>query len=328
MRWNEDYHVVGVWWKDAKNIQFYLDGEPAGNVVSARNFTRNLNLIWDLWTDDVNWLGGVAVKDHLKNNNINTMRVDWVHTYKLVDGGGGGPNDAYRIQSAKSSKWISPIDGTANNGAQIVNHQTGTGNARLWRFVDRGAGYAEMRNVHSGKCLAVPSGSLVNNTKLIQWNCNGNDDQLWKRVSRSNGRFAFQNKKSGKCIDLTNGNTNHNTQFQQYTCDPNNENQLFWILNPTNRTDAMVDLTNSTETNRGDFNTEGAILYLADHNTLHLQGFEQGMKPISVIDMHGRTLLTVNKLVQKDGTAIDISSLKHGAYILKVGHSTYRFIKR
>ncbi len=98
VRWNEEYHTVGVWWKDEKNMTFYLDGEEAGSVVvgedrGGRNFpeirfSRDLNLIWDLWTDDENFLGGVADKAHLTDDSINTMRVDWVHTYKLENGMG------------------------------------------------------------------------------------------------------------------------------------------------------------------------------------------------------------------------------------------------
>lgn len=34
VKWNEKFQRIGVWWKDANNIQFYLNGEPTGNVVS------------------------------------------------------------------------------------------------------------------------------------------------------------------------------------------------------------------------------------------------------------------------------------------------------
>lgn len=85
--WNEAYHTVGVWWKDARNIQFYLDGEEAGSVVSARDFTRTLNIIWDLWTIDENWSGGIAAQSDLLLDSINTMMVDWIHTYSLVSDG-------------------------------------------------------------------------------------------------------------------------------------------------------------------------------------------------------------------------------------------------
>lgn len=91
--WNEEYHIYGAWWKDAKNVQFYLDGEPAGSIVvgehwddktySDREFTRDLQIIFDLWTNEANWLGGLPPKSDLADNSINTMKVDWVRTWKL-----------------------------------------------------------------------------------------------------------------------------------------------------------------------------------------------------------------------------------------------------
>ncbi|APZ45833.1 hypothetical protein BW723_05765 [Polaribacter reichenbachii] len=93
--WNEAYHTYGVWWKDEKNIQFYLNGEPAGSVVvgedksgqtyESRVFTRDLEIIFDLWTSKDGWLGGLPAKSDLGDNSINTMRVDWVRTWKLED---------------------------------------------------------------------------------------------------------------------------------------------------------------------------------------------------------------------------------------------------
>ena len=92
--WNEGYHTYGVWWKDEKHIQFYLDGEPAGSVTVGehedgntyeREFTRELEIIFDLWTSDANWLGGLPPKSDLGDNSINTMKIDWVRTWKLED---------------------------------------------------------------------------------------------------------------------------------------------------------------------------------------------------------------------------------------------------
>lgn len=92
--WNEDYHTFGVWWKDSKNIQFYLNGEPAGSVVVGehqdgntydREFTRELEIIFDLWTNEAPWLGGLPPQSDLNDDSINTMRIDWVRTWKLED---------------------------------------------------------------------------------------------------------------------------------------------------------------------------------------------------------------------------------------------------
>ncbi len=81
--WNEDYHIVGCWWIDERTVQFYLDGEPAGRVTTNQDFTLELELIFDLWTADECFLGGLADKNDLADNTINTMKVDWVRTWKL-----------------------------------------------------------------------------------------------------------------------------------------------------------------------------------------------------------------------------------------------------
>ena len=83
--WNEDYHILGALWLDKHTVQFYLNGVPAGKVVSKKEFTREQNIIWDLWTSKDNWVGGLPEVEHLENKKNSTMLVDWIHTYKLVD---------------------------------------------------------------------------------------------------------------------------------------------------------------------------------------------------------------------------------------------------
>lgn len=81
--WDEAYHIVGAWWIDERNVQFYLNGEPAGKITTQQDFTRELEIIWDLWTfKDCN-IGGLPQKEELNDDTINTMRVDWVRTWKL-----------------------------------------------------------------------------------------------------------------------------------------------------------------------------------------------------------------------------------------------------
>ena len=82
--WNEDYHVFGAWWKDEHTVQFYLNGEPAGEVISRQPFTLEQEIIWDLWTQDSPWVCGLPEKDELLDESRNTMLVDWVRTWKLV----------------------------------------------------------------------------------------------------------------------------------------------------------------------------------------------------------------------------------------------------
>ncbi len=85
VRWNEAYHIVGAWWKDKNTVQYYLDGEPAGSITTRQDFTIKQSLIWDLWTENSDWVGGNAIQSDLSDDSINTMKVDWVRTWKLED---------------------------------------------------------------------------------------------------------------------------------------------------------------------------------------------------------------------------------------------------
>ncbi|WP_158969544.1 beta-agarase [Paraglaciecola sp. L3A3] len=84
VKWNDEYHVVGAWWKDAHNVQFYLNGESAGSIKTKKLFTLELHLIWDLWTQDSSWVGGLPKKTDLLDDSINTMKIDWVRTWRLT----------------------------------------------------------------------------------------------------------------------------------------------------------------------------------------------------------------------------------------------------
>ena len=84
VKWN-NWHTLGMWWKDKNNIQFYINGEPAGKVITKQDFTLSQSIIWDLWTSPESWFPGIANKSDLLNDSINTMYVDWIHTYNLVD---------------------------------------------------------------------------------------------------------------------------------------------------------------------------------------------------------------------------------------------------
>lgn len=78
---NETYHTLGLYWENDQNCHWYLDSEYVGFSVAKRKFTRELNIIFDLWS---NTWDGFPTKESLDDATKNTMYVDWVHTFKLV----------------------------------------------------------------------------------------------------------------------------------------------------------------------------------------------------------------------------------------------------
>lgn len=132
VKWNEQFHRVGVWWKDKNNIQFYLDGEPAGEVTTSRDFTRQLNIIWDLWTIDATWSGGIANKADLLNDQINTMYVDWIHTYSMVADGLTG------VSNVKTTNDIQVYPNPADDYLVVASTKDLGSNANLYVYNDFG----------------------------------------------------------------------------------------------------------------------------------------------------------------------------------------------
>ncbi|WP_010520613.1 family 16 glycosylhydrolase [Aquimarina agarivorans] len=84
-KWNEDFQTFGLYWKDAHTMIYYINGEQTAIDTSKSKFTRELDVIWDLWTHDHD--GGFETKERLKNmsQSDRTMYVDFVHTYTLTD---------------------------------------------------------------------------------------------------------------------------------------------------------------------------------------------------------------------------------------------------
>ncbi|BAX81081.1 family 16 glycosylhydrolase [Labilibaculum antarcticum] len=78
---NETYHTLGLYWENDRNCHWFLDGEYVGFSSAKRKFTRELNIIFDLWSNS--W-DGFPTKESLDDDSRNTMYVDWIHTYKLV----------------------------------------------------------------------------------------------------------------------------------------------------------------------------------------------------------------------------------------------------
>ncbi len=186
--WNEEYHIVGVWWKSPTDIQFYLDGEEAGSVKSGRNFTKRLNVIFDLWTDDENFLGGAAVRSHLNNNNINTMYVDWVRTYQLVDA--PNSNNYFHIQNRTSGKFIRP---QTENGNIVQAPNTWRGSWTQWEMIDIDGTYFHLKNRQTGKYLR-PETTLDNSQIIQSSTANSQWQTHWEKVNTSNGYFFLRNR--------------------------------------------------------------------------------------------------------------------------------------
>ena len=98
----DDYHIYGVWWKDPRTVWFYHDGTKVAEVQTGGPFNDPQYMFFD--TEVFVW-DGLPTISSLKDNNKNTMLVDWVRSYELVlsDGSSTPTSDAQlQLQSQDS----------------------------------------------------------------------------------------------------------------------------------------------------------------------------------------------------------------------------------
>lgn len=76
------YNVYAVWWKDANTCIFYLNGKKVSEVELRGPFKEKQYLFFD--TEVFTWQGW-PTKESLLDDSKNTMLVDWVRGWKLVN---------------------------------------------------------------------------------------------------------------------------------------------------------------------------------------------------------------------------------------------------
>jgi hypothetical protein len=71
---------------------------------------------------------------------------------------------------------------SAVNGARIITEVCDPSAAdQAWSvFKTNSAGYVELQNLYSNRCLSVAGGSLANDARVIQWTCQNTADQFWE----------------------------------------------------------------------------------------------------------------------------------------------------
>lgn len=75
------FHVYGVWWKDKDTIWFYHDGKKIAEVKPRCEFLEPMFMFFD--TEVFTWSGLPSIQS-LNDPARNTMKVDWVRSWKLT----------------------------------------------------------------------------------------------------------------------------------------------------------------------------------------------------------------------------------------------------
>ncbi len=98
--WRENYHRVGVYWRDPTHLYYYVDGKLVRSVnndngtimIDPKNYTNGSNLSKEMDIiinmEDQTWraTGGLSPTNaELSNVDNCTFNVEWIRAYQLVD---------------------------------------------------------------------------------------------------------------------------------------------------------------------------------------------------------------------------------------------------
>ncbi|MBP5867442.1 hypothetical protein F3K40_10210 [Streptomyces sp. LBUM 1478] len=62
------------------------------------------------------------------------------------------------------------------------------------------AGWEELKNDNSRKCLAIPHGSGSSTARPIQWTCSGDAEQQWELRRVTDEWYQLVNRATGECL--------------------------------------------------------------------------------------------------------------------------------
>lgn len=163
-----------------------------------------------------------ALGDYSFNNKASSMR------YQRDT----SPDDEqWNLVLTRHGKCVDLTSGNTSNGTNIQQWSCQNNPNMMFRLVEAGGGYYQIKHASSGKCLDVSGYGTSNGSNIHLWSCHGGDNQLFSMASNTSTAditdFTIRGKQSGKCLDLSSGNSSNGTNIQIWSCNSSNANQNF-----------------------------------------------------------------------------------------------------
>jgi len=140
-----------------------------------------------------------------------------------------GGNAYYSLVPQYTPKVLAIGGGSWADFAQVILYDRIPGVLdQHWIILNDSAGYVEVRNRNSGKCIEDAYFGTANGSSVVQYSCWNGDNQKWILAPSAGapGYFDIINKYSGKSLDVPGWNTANGTPIQQWD-HTNGTNQRF-----------------------------------------------------------------------------------------------------
>lgn len=288
---SENYHVFGVWWKDAWTINFYRDGSYVGTATPGGAFEEDMYMFFDMET--FTWGPGVPSNADLGNWTKSTAFYDYVRTYELVDDA-ASTTQKVSLKNQSNNSYVS-----SENGLQAITcNRSSVGDWEKFEFIDLGNSVFALKGSNG---LYVSS---ENGTKAMT--CTRSAIGAWEQFTLEHkGNQIYELKgNNGKYISSNmwcNGNGGSNTDRFLFT----------WGLKSASIATSAINEDKQAEIK----------IYPNPANnyfTIETNGIEEGELPLSIYSISGKLC---KKQVFKTNSSfqINISDLSPGMYYIKCG---------
>ncbi|MBB6121211.1 RICIN domain-containing protein [Nocardiopsis algeriensis] len=135
---------------------------------------------------------------------------------------------AYYVLVNRHSGMVADVlNGSTDNGAEVIQWHRTDAAWQQFRFVSSGDGHYRIVSRHSGKALDVWERSTANGAEIRQYTDNNGANQQWRPVDTAGG-VQLINRHSGKALEVWEWSTEPAARLSQY--DSTGGNNQVWDL--------------------------------------------------------------------------------------------------
>ena len=113
----------------------------------------------------------------------------------------------FEIENQESGLVVDVNAGSTDNGAMVIQWQSGGNSNQRWNFIPTTNGYYQIKNAFSGLDLNVTGASKESEAKIVQWQFGPEGNDQWLPARQADGSYTFSNRNSGLFLDNPGGST-------------------------------------------------------------------------------------------------------------------------
>ena len=169
-RGRDGLETYGLWWKDARTLIMYYNDVEWMTIKTTRDFNEELRMIFDTEALASQFFGLPTIAS-LKDNDKNTMRVNWVRSYELTDAPvtstSAVPTVGQKVAFRdRNGNFLSSSNGTS----PMISNRTAALGWETFTIVNAGDGYVGLRG-SNGKYVSHENGNPMtcNRDRIGAW---------------------------------------------------------------------------------------------------------------------------------------------------------------